>query len=62
MKLDAPIQMITEFFADLKAMIIRPMTIRGDHTISAPLLRPLARDGPVAQLQIDCHADVLDKK
>jgi guanidinopropionase len=61
MKLDASIQMITDFFADLKAMNIRPVTIGGDHTIPTPILRALAKDGPVGLLQIDSHADVLDE-
>ena len=61
MKLDASIQMITDFFANLKAMNIRPVTIGGDHTIPTPILRALAKDGPVGLLQIDSHADVLDE-
>jgi len=61
MKRDASIQMITDFFANLKAMNIRPVTIGGDHTIPTPILRALAKDGPVGLLQIDSHADVLDE-
>lgn len=61
MKLDASIQMIEDFFANLKALDIRPVTIGGDHTIPTPILRALAADGPVGLLQIDSHADVLDE-
>ena len=61
MKLDESIQMIEDFFANLKALDIRPVTIGGDHTIPTPILRALAKDGPVGLLQIDSHADVLDE-
>lgn len=61
MKLDASIEMIEGFFAKLKALDIRPVTIGGDHTIPTPILRALAKDGPVGLLQIDSHADVLDE-
>ena len=61
MKLDASIQMIEDFFATRKALDIRPVTIGGDHTIPTPILRALAKDGPVGLLQIDSHADVLDE-
>ncbi len=57
---DASIQQIQDFFAGLKAMNIRPVTIGGDHTIPTPILRALASDGPVGILQIDSHADVMD--
>ncbi|MEM7523638.1 MAG: agmatinase [Pseudomonadota bacterium] len=61
MKLDASIEMIEGFFAKLKALDIRPVTIGGDHTIPTPILSALAKDGPVGLLQIDSHADVLDE-
>ncbi|MFK7942066.1 MAG: agmatinase [Paracoccaceae bacterium] len=61
MKLDASIDMIQDFFAHLKALDIRPVTIGGDHTIPTPILRALAKDGPVGLLQIDSHADVMDE-
>ena len=57
---DVSIQQIEDFFANLKAMDIRPVTIGGDHTIPTPILRALAKDGPVGILQVDSHADVMD--
>ncbi len=58
---DACIDMITEFFTELKAKDIRPVAIGGDHTIPTPILRGLASDEPVGILQIDSHADTLDE-
>lgn len=58
---DASIASITKFFADLKALNIRPVAIGGDHTIPTPILRGLASDGPVGVLQIDSHPDTLDE-
>lgn len=57
---DESIQNITDFFANLKALDIRPVAVGGDHTIPTPILRALAKDGPVGLLQVDSHADVLD--
>jgi len=55
------IQNITDFYANLKALNIRPVSIGGDHTIPTPILRALAKDGPVGLLQVDSHADVMDE-
>ncbi|MEM9735233.1 MAG: arginase family protein, partial [Pseudomonadota bacterium] len=53
--------MIEAFYAERKAMDIRPVSIGGDHTVPTPILRALAKDAPVGLLQIDSHADVLDE-
>ncbi len=58
---DASIESITKFYADLKAMNIRPVSIGGDHTIPTPILRGIASDEPVGLLQIDSHPDTLDE-
>jgi guanidinopropionase len=38
-----------------------PLAAGGDHTISLPILRAIAKDAPVSMIQIDAHADVLDE-
>ena len=39
----------------------RPLTLGGDHTISLPILRAMARKhGPVGMLHVDAHADIND--
>lgn len=58
---DASIESITKFYADLKAMNIRPVSIGGDHTIPTPILRGIASDETVGLLQIDSHPDTLDE-
>ena len=58
---DQSIKSITEFFTQIKKLKIRPVSIGGDHTIPTPILRALASDEPVGILQIDSHADTLDK-
>ncbi|MEO0360030.1 MAG: agmatinase [Pseudomonadota bacterium] len=51
---------IHEFFAKVKAAGIRPLTCGGDHSISLPILRALAKDRPVGMIHIDAHADTGD--
>ncbi len=50
-------QEIEAFFRRVKAAGIRPLTCGGDHSISLPILRALAADGPLALIQIDAHCD-----
>ncbi len=39
----------------------RPLTLGGDHTISYPILKALARKyGPVGLLHVDAHSDIND--
>ena len=50
---------IEAFYDDVLAADIMPMTIGGDHTISLPILRAMAKKhGPVGVVHIDAHADV----
>ena len=51
---------ITAFFRHLKRLGIRPLTCGGDHSITLPVLRALAADGPVGLIQIDAHCDTGD--
>lgn len=47
------------FHAAHKAGIL-PLTCGGDHSISLPILRALAKDGPVGMIHIDAHCDTGD--
>ena len=60
MSKDKSIEQIEAYFADLKAKGITPIAIGGDHTIPLPIIRALAKDGPIGILHVDAHADVLD--
>jgi guanidinobutyrase len=40
----------------------KPLTLGGDHTLTLPILRAMARvHGPVALIQVDAHADINDE-
>jgi len=39
---------------------IRPLSCGGDHSISLPILRAIARDAPVGMIHIDAHCDTGD--
>ena len=50
---------IEAFYDNVLAADIMPVTIGGDHTISLPILRAMAKKyGPVGVVHIDAHADV----
>lgn len=51
---------VTTFFDGLKASGIIPMTAGGDHLISLPILRALAKGGPLGLIQFDSHTDLFD--
>ena len=51
---------IQTYFERVKAAGIRPLTCGGDHSVSLPILRALAKDGPVGMIHIDAHADTGD--
>ncbi|MGB1212664.1 MAG: agmatinase [Pikeienuella sp.] len=51
---------IQQYFDKVKAANIRPLTCGGDHSVSLPILRALAKDGPVGMIHIDAHADTGD--
>lgn len=48
---------ITDAVAKIVAAKALPLSVGGDHSISLPILRALAKDGPVGMLHIDAHAD-----
>ena len=48
---------IEAFFRRVKASGVRPLTCGGDHSISLPILRALASDGPLGMIHIDAHCD-----
>jgi len=48
---------ITDAVARIVAAGALPLSVGGDHSISLPILRALAKDGPVGMLHIDAHAD-----
>ncbi len=61
MSKDKSIDMIKNFFIEMKGANIVPIACGGDHTIPLPILRALAVDEPVGLLHFDAHADTLDE-
>jgi guanidinobutyrase len=49
-------------FDDILGHGCKPLTLGGDHTLTLPILRAMARvHGPVALIQVDAHADINDE-
>ncbi len=57
---DETLARVTAFFDRITARGIRPMTAGGDHLMSLPVLRALARDRPLGMIHFDAHSDLWD--
>jgi guanidinopropionase len=53
---------ITEFYREVHEAGAVPLSAGGDHSISLPILRALARDGAVGMVHIDAHTDTCDEE
>jgi len=51
---------IENFYTEIKNANVIPLSIGGDHLVSLPILRALAKDGPIAFFQFDSHSDTWD--
>ena len=51
---------ITTFYNGLMSQGIRPLTAGGDHLTSLPVLRAVAKDGPLGMVHFDSHTDLWD--
>ena len=61
-QLDKSIDIIERYYDDILSDDAKPVSIGGDHTISLPILRAVAKKhGPVALVHVDAHADVNDE-
>ena len=55
------VDLIEAFYTDALQHEVVPMSIGGDHTITLPIRRSLARKhGPLAMVHVDAHADIND--
>jgi guanidinopropionase len=52
---------IEGFFDQLCAANIAPLSVGGDHLVSLPILRALAKNGPVGMVHFDAHTDTWDR-
>lgn len=56
------IDIIEAFYDEALQHDMKPVSFGGDHTISLPILRAIARKhGPVALVHVDAHADINDE-
>ena len=51
---------VTSFFDKIVESKTIPLSIGGDHLVSLPILRALAKDKPVGMFQFDSHSDTWD--
>ena len=51
---------VAAFYTGVHQAGAMPVTTGGDHLITLPILRAIAKDGPVGLIQFDAHADVND--
>jgi guanidinopropionase len=52
---------ITRFFAPFHQAGVVSLAAGGDHSVTLPILRSLAADGPIGMIHIDAHTDTWDE-
>ncbi|MEX5728787.1 guanidinopropionase [Rhodovulum iodosum] len=52
--------LVADQFARLDAAGVAPVMMGGDHLMSLPLLRAMAKDGPLGFVHFDAHTDLFD--
>jgi guanidinopropionase len=52
---------IERFISGFNSEQVLPLAVGGDHSVTLPVLRGLARDGPVGLIHIDAHTDTWDE-
>lgn len=52
---------ISEFIKLMTDANVIPLSVGGDHSISLPILRSVAANGPVALIHVDAHTDTWDQ-
>lgn len=51
---------VEALYAKLHAAGVNPVSAGGDHLVTLPILRAIAKDGPVGLIQFDAHSDTND--
>lgn len=59
--LNDSLEQIGEFFEAVHAAGVMPLTAGGDHLITLPIFRAIARDRPVGMVHVDAHTDTNDR-
>lgn len=55
------LQRVEDFFARMHAEGTAPLTAGGDHLITLPVMRAIAKDRPVGMVHFDAHSDTNDR-
>jgi guanidinopropionase len=51
---------IEHFYHEIVKRNIMPLTVGGDHSITYPIFKAIAKDGPIGMIHIDAHTDTMD--
>jgi guanidinopropionase len=51
---------IDRFFSMVHSAGVVPLAVGGDHSITLPIFRAIAKDGPIGMVHIDAHTDTWD--
>jgi guanidinopropionase len=57
--LEQSLEDIEQYYLQLKAQGVRPLSVGGDHSITYPILKALGRDAPLGLVHIDAHCDTM---
>jgi len=52
---------ITRFFAKFHQAGVVPLAAGGDHSVTLPIFRAIAADGPIGMIHVDAHTDTWDE-
>ena len=55
------LDLITAFYEPLADAGVTPLSCGGDHLITLPIFRAIAKDGPVGMVHFDAHTDTADE-
>jgi len=58
---NAVVRDIESFFTGVHAAGVIPLSAGGDHSITYPIMKAIARDAPVGLIHIDAHTDTWDE-
>lgn len=59
--LDATLQYVEDFFVKLHSRSITPLSAGGDHLVTLPIMRALAKGMPIGMVHFDAHTDTWDR-
>jgi len=59
--LGATLEHVESFFFELHKRAITPLAAGGDHLVTLPIMRGIAKDGPIGMVHFDAHTDTWDR-